>query len=200
MCIFKKIIKEIPGTHIVWCLQPDIWSIYATGYRISSLFKSVIDRMGISHIICNLFFQLCFSFWGINSFTCALYDVWCTIKFCSMTSCPQIMQCNAFSYQIFRNDRKSKANTCKSGIFGKAAQFDRTGACTFTLINTVRNIFFCNICFISGIVNDHRTIFICIIYPFLQFIFCDCCTTWIIRKTEIDQIRCLYRQFRKKSI
>ena len=69
------------------------------------------------------------------------------------------MQCNAFSYQIFRNDRKSKANTCKSGIFGKAAQFDRTGACTFTLINTVRNIFFCNICFISGIIDDYCTDF-----------------------------------------
>lgn len=75
--------------------------------------------------------------------------------------------------KVFRNDCCAKTYSCKSGILRKTSKFDCTGSCSFTFKNTVWYIFLCDICFICSIINDHCPVFICIIYPFLEFIFCD---------------------------
>ena len=160
----------------------------------------MIDGMCISHIVGNLFFQLCLSFRRINSLTCSLYDIWSTIKLGSVTSCPEVMKGNIFTDKIFRNNCKTKTYAGKSCILGKASKLNRTGTCALTLIDTVRHIFLCDISLIGGIVDDHSTILVCIVYPFLELVLRDCCTAWVIREAEIDNIRSFHRKFRKKTV
>ena len=110
------------------------------------------------------------------------------------------MKGNALADKVFRDNGESKTDTGKSCILGKASQLDRTGTCTFTLVNAVRHIFLCDVCLVSGVVDDHCTVLVCVVYPLLKFVLCDRCTTRVVREAEIDQVRCLYRKFRQESI
>ena len=43
--------------------------------------------------------------------------------------------------------------------------------------------------------KNQRIIFIGIINPFFQFLFSDCCPSWIIRKTKIKNVNFIFRDF-----
>ena len=49
-------------------------------------------------------------------------------------------------------------------------------------------IIFADICFISGIIDDYCTDFVCIVNPFLKLCFCDCRSCWIIWEAKINDI------------
>ena len=88
MRISQKMIKKLPGGHLIRCFQPDIRSIHSSGDGISGFFQFTVDIMGISHIICHLFPKLFFSFLRIHRLSGSLNNVRSSIKLGSMTSCP----------------------------------------------------------------------------------------------------------------
>ena len=117
-----------------------------------------------------------------------------------MTSCPHCIQGNITTFQFLWNNRIAQTHSGKSGVFRKALQLDRTCFGTLTLINRVRYIVLWNICFICCIVDDHSSIFVCIIYPHLKLVFCDGGAGRIVRQTEINNVWCLLWKFRHKII
>ena len=104
------------------------------------------------------------------------------------------------AFELFRDNRVCKTQSGKSGCLGKAAKLDGTGFCTFTLIDGYRNIFFCNISFVSSIVDDDCTCFVGIIYPNLKLFFCDRLAGRVVREAQIDDIRSFFWQFRTEIV
>ena len=110
------------------------------------------------------------------------------------------MQHHISCLQILRYYRIAKTNSRKACIFGEGMQFDRTGSCPFTFINTVWYIVLTDISFICRIINDHTAMLICIINPFLQLRLCDRGTGRIVWKAQINDIRYFLWQLRCKII
>ena len=201
MCFLKEIIKELPGSHLIRCFQPDVWSIFSTGYGKSCCRKSLKDSLCITHVISDLLLQLCFSLRRVNSLACSLYNVRSTVKLGSVASCPETVKLYAITHQFLRNNGKAKTNACKASIFGKASKLDGTGSRTLALINAVRDILLRNICLICCIIDDHAAVFVGVVDPLLKSCLCDSTTGGIVREAEIDQIRYLIcRNLRKETI
>ena len=111
------------------------------------------------------------------------------------------MKCNTICIlQILWHNCKSKTSSGKSCILRKASKLDRTGSCTFTLVDGMWYIVFADICFVCCIINDHSSDLICVVNPFLKLCFADGCSCRIIWETQIDNVRLLLREFRCKSI
>ena len=111
------------------------------------------------------------------------------------------MQLYIAAFELFRDNRVCKTQSGKSGCLGKAAKLNGTGFCTFTLINRHRDIFFCDISFVSSIVDDDCTCFIGIIYPYLKLFFCHRLAGRVVREAEINKIRYfICRDLRKETV
>ena len=117
-----------------------------------------------------------------------------------MASCPETVEIYAVTNQILWYNCKAKADTCETCIFGEAAQFNGAGSCSFALIDAVRYIFFGDVCFVCCIIDNYRTVFICIVYPFLKLRFGDGTTGWVVREAKVDKIRYFFREFRKEAV
>ena len=53
----------------------------------------------------------------------------------------------------------------------------------------MRDIFLCDVGFVCGVENNHRSVCICIVHPFLQLCLGQCCTGRVVRRADINKIR-----------
>ena len=78
------------------------------------------------------------------------------------------MERDTIRLQILRHNGKAQAHTGKTGILGKAADFNRAGSCPLALIDGVRNIRLGNIGLIGRVIEDNRVNPVGVIHPLLQ--------------------------------
>ena len=108
------------------------------------------------------------------------------------------MKHHVSGFQIFWNNGCSKTYSCKSCILREASKFYCACSCSFALVNGVWYVWLGDICFICRVVDDDCSDSISVIYPLLKLCFCDCGSCRVIRETQINDVRCLFRQCRCK--
>lgn len=92
---------------------------FSTGYGKSCCGKSVEDCLCITHVVSDLFFQLCFSLRRVNSLACSLHDIRSTIELGSVTSCPEAVNLYAVTYQSFGTTVKPRRTPVKPAFLEK---------------------------------------------------------------------------------
>ena len=79
-------------------------------------------------------------------------------------------------------------------------QLNGAGSGSLTLVNAVRHVILRNIGFISGIVDDHCTVFVGIVHPYLQLVFGDGSSGGVVGAAQVNDIRCFFWKFRYKVV
>ena len=58
VCLLQQVVKELPLSHLLRRLQPDIRRIYASIYGKACFLKPLLDRLRIFHVVSDLLCDL----------------------------------------------------------------------------------------------------------------------------------------------
>ena len=136
----------------------------------------------------------------IYRFPGSLDNIWSSVILGSVTTSPQWPHIFPTGFQILRNHRISQSQSCKSCGLREGTELDGTFSSAFTLEDTVWYIILGNEGFIGGIIEDDGAILPCIVYPILQLRLMNHRTGWIVRETQIDEVRHFPWEFRNETI
>ena len=191
-------IEEFPRRHSLRCLKPDIRCVHPARHLIARILQSLIDDFGILHVISDLLLKLRLPGFGIHGLPRLLHDIRRSVIFGSMTSRPQGMEHNLPALHILRDHRCAKPHAREPGILREASKLDSTGSRPLALVDTVRHILLGNVRLIGRVIDNDRSDLVGIIHPFLELRLRDGRSSRIIGKTQIDNVRSLFRKLRRK--
>ena len=138
--VFQQIVEELPGTHPLRRLQPDIGSVHAAGHVVARAFQPFVNSLRVSHIVGYLLFQLRLPGLRVNCFPGPLYDIGRPVVLGPVASGPQRMEHHIPALQIFGDHRCPKPYPGEPGVLGETAKLDGTGSGPLALIDGVGHV------------------------------------------------------------
>ena len=96
--------------------------------------------------------------------------------------------------EIVRHHRRAEAKPRKARLLRERAEFNRTSSRPLALVNRVRDIGFGNISLIGRVKENHAAVLVGVIHPALQRFLPHDSTGRVVRRAEVNEVRCLARR------
>ena len=159
--------------------------------------------MRIPHIVRDLVCGLPLSRFRIDRFARALHNVGRAVKLGPVASAPERVKLDFFARAVralhlfpesVRHHRRAETQPRKSRLLRIGAELDRTSSRALALVNRVRDIGLGDIGLIGRVKENHTAVFVGVIHPALKRFFPHDRAGRVIRRAEVNEVRCLPRR------
>ena len=190
--LVEKGLKELPTTHAIGRLEPDVRGIVPTVGGKSGLGKCLQHEPGVGHVVLDGLLYLSTSLGGIGGCCTALGNVACTIVLGALAARPQLVEADGLAIGIglegLGDNRIAATGAGEAGSLGVAVKLDGALLGSLYLVDGVGYLWIRYIGLIGGIVHDEASPAAGVVDPLLQLLTGDDSTCRIVGVAAVDDV------------